>query len=69
MTYSCKKCGSENIHLVEYAWNMEEHYDGISEIVCNDCKTRIGRWSGLEIPDGFVESRWGNKGIVKVIKK
>jgi len=69
MTYSCRKCGSENIVLVEYEWRNPEFYDGISEVECIDCKARFGRWSGLEIPDGFVESRYGERGIVKVTKK
>lgn len=55
----CKKCGSENILMVEYSWDSPEHYDGISEIRCNDCGVRIGRWSGKELAEGEVEKRHG----------
>lgn len=58
-TEKCKKCGSENIVMVEYSLDSPEHYDGISEIQCNDCNVRIGRWSGKELADGEVEKRYG----------
>lgn len=51
----CKKCGSENIILVEYPYDNPNYYDGISEIFCSSCKTRIGRWSGKELADGEFE--------------
>lgn len=57
----CKKCGSENIMMVEYAPESPEHYDGVSEIQCLDCKTRIGRWSGKELEEGEIELRGGRK--------
>lgn len=57
----CEKCGSKNIVMVEYEWNHPEHYDGISEIVCQDCKVRIGRWSGKELAEGEYEKRGGRK--------
>lgn len=55
----CKKCGSENIIMVEYSWDSPDHYDGVSEIRCNDCKARIGRWSGKELAEGEIEKRYG----------
>jgi len=55
----CKKCGSENITMVEYDPMHPEHYDGVSEIVCNDCGARFGRWSGKELAEGEVEKRGG----------
>ncbi len=57
----CKKCGSENIVMVEYTPESPEHYDGVSEIECSDCKARIGRWSGKELKDGEVEFRGGRE--------
>ncbi len=58
---NCKKCGSGNIILVEYAPGSPERYDGISEIKCNDCGVRIGRWSGKELADGEIEKRYGGR--------
>lgn len=55
----CKKCGSENIVLVEYAYDNPEHYDGISEIYCQKCGARFGRWSDKELTDGEFEKRYG----------
>jgi hypothetical protein len=57
----CKKCGSENIMMVEYALGSPEHYDGVSEIECLDCKARIGRWSGRELEEGEAELPGGKK--------
>ena len=57
----CKKCGSENIVMVEYAPGSPERYDGVSEIDCRDCGARFGRWSGKELKEGEVEKRWGGK--------
>lgn len=54
----CKKCASGNILLVEYPPGMTERYDGISEIRCQDCDVRIGRWSGKELAEGELEKRW-----------
>lgn len=33
----CKKCGSENIVMVEYEMTHPDHYDGVSEISCVKC--------------------------------
>lgn len=57
----CKKCGSGNIVMVEYSWDNPEHYDGISEIDCQDCGVRFGRWSGKELKEGEVEKRFAGK--------
>lgn len=57
----CKKCGSKNIVLVEYDLMHPDHYDGISEIVCQDCGVRIGRWSGRELKEEETEPRNGRK--------
>lgn len=57
----CKKCGSKNIIMVEYDMMHPEYYDGVSEISCNDCGARFGRWSGKELEDGEFEKRGGRK--------
>lgn len=59
MEQTCKKCGSSNIVMLEYAPGHPDRYDGISEIVCNDCKARFGRWSGKELAEGETEPRFG----------
>lgn len=59
MENKCKKCGSENIIMVEYEGMHPDHYDGISEINCNDCGVRFGRWSGKELIDGEFEKVGG----------
>ena len=38
-------------------------YDGISEIQCQDCGTRSGRWSLRELKDGELERRYGGKPV------
>ena len=57
---TCRKCGSENIVMVEYDLMQPEHYDGISEIDCQKCDARFGRWSGKELAEGEVEKRYGS---------
>lgn len=57
----CKKCGGENIIMVEYSYDNPEHYDGVSEINCKDCFARFGRWSGKELVEGEIEKRFGKK--------
>ena len=57
----CKKCGSENIVMVEYEPGSPEHYDGVSEIQCRECGVRFGRWSGKELVEGEIEKRWGKQ--------
>lgn len=52
---TCQKCNSENIVMVEYEPGHPERYYGISEIACQDCGTRIGRWSGKELAEGECE--------------
>lgn len=52
---TCKKCASKNVVLVEYPYDHSEHYDGVSEVLCNTCGARFGRWSGKELVDGEVE--------------
>lgn len=56
----CKKCGSENIVMVEYDRMHPDHYDGVSEIACKDCSARFGRWSGKELGSNETEKRYGS---------
>jgi len=60
-TASCKKCGGNNLMMVEYDRLSPEYYDGVSEIDCQDCGARIGRWSGRELVEGEVEKKSGRK--------
>ena len=57
----CKKCGSKNIIMIEYGYPCKEQYDGISEYQCQDCKLRIGRWTGNELKEGELEPRLGKR--------
>ena len=57
----CKKCGSESIVLVEYGRMDPDYYDGVSEIMCDDCGVRIGRWSGKELQTGENEPKFGQR--------
>lgn len=57
----CKKCGSENIIMVEYDGMHPDHYDGVSEIECLKCKARFGRWSGKELVEGEFEKVGGKE--------
>lgn len=40
----CKKCGSENIIMIEYSWDSPEHYDGIS------LKSNISKYANGILP-------------------
>jgi hypothetical protein len=57
----CKRCGSDNIIMVEYNHDEPEHYDGVSENMCLNCGARFGRWTGKELKEGEVEKRYGRK--------
>ena len=61
----CPKCGSNYIVAIEYDYLDKEHYDGISEYKCLNCGYRQGRWSGQELKDGYIESVYNKKGIIK----
>lgn len=47
--------------MVEYDMMHPEYYDGISEILCDDCHARFGRWAGKELAEGEYEKRYGKK--------
>lgn len=66
MQKKCLKCKSKNILMVEYygvGFPKEVYYDGISEIRCEDCGTRFGRWSEKELKDNEMERRWGGEPV------
>ena len=46
---------------VEYAYGSANRYDGVSEWLCPDCKTRFGRWTGNVLQGGQSEPRFGGK--------
>ncbi len=54
-------CGCDNtkILMIEYSWDHPEHYDGISEITCTECKRRWGRWTDKELLEGEFEPVYG----------
>jgi hypothetical protein len=52
-------CPEDKILLMEYGHDTPEHYDGISEITCTECKKRVGRWSGKTLTGDEVENRFG----------
>ena len=65
MIDKCPKCGSNNTLMIEYAlpYHPDTEYDGISEIRCQDCGVRIGRWSEVILKDGEMERRYGGKPV------
>ncbi len=44
---------------IQYSYDHPEHYDGISEYMCPDCKTRFGRWTGKKLAESESEKRYG----------
>jgi len=56
----CPNCKSKNLMQVEYGWGDPYRYDGISEIMCLNCKRRYGRWTGKELKEGEKEPPYGN---------
>ena len=55
----CPRCNSLDIIGIEYSPNHPNHYDGISEWVCNDCGYREGRFSGKELLEDECEDKYG----------
>lgn len=55
-----------NIIGIEYGYGSPERYDGVSEWRCQKCGYRLGRWTHQQIHDGELESRFGERGVVKV---
>jgi len=54
----CEKCGKQYL-MVEYAYDNPCFYDGISELWCEPCGIRIGRWTGRVLGKGDCEPRYG----------
>jgi len=63
---TCKKCKSKNVIMVEY-YNVGlppgVGYDGWSELRCQDCGTRVGRWSKKILKENEMEHRWGGEPV------
>lgn len=59
----CPACGLDGDRLigVEYAYGHPERYDGVSEWMCPDCGTRVGRWSGRVLLSGDFERRFDRR--------
>lgn len=66
----CPKCGNTRMWGVEYRNGSPQYYDGISEWRCEPavggCGYRQGRWTGLELHDGEIESIYGAAGVIKL---
>lgn len=62
---NCSRCSSTCVTGVEYGYPNRERHDGVSEWQCQECNYREGRWTGKEIHDGELESRYGERGVVK----
>lgn len=63
----CPVCGKQpcSIVMIEYAYGSPERYDGVSEFRYECCGARMGRWTGKVLADDEIESRYGEKGVVK----
>lgn len=57
----CGRCSNTDFTSVQYEPGTPQAYDGISEFVCNSCRTRYGRWSGKELRAGERENANGEK--------
>lgn len=56
----CDGCGQDVQPMgVEYAYEVPEHYDGVSEWVCPRCGRREGRWTGRVLTGREMEPRYG----------
>lgn len=60
MTDNCEKCGKPYL-LVEYSGMDPCHCDGVSELVCEPCGVRKGRWSGRDLRPGEHEPPYGER--------
>lgn len=57
---TCETCG-ENLILVEYSLIDPCHYDGVSELWCQKCDVRKGRWSGKKLEKEEHEPPYGGE--------
>lgn len=57
--HECPECGCDKMMACEYAYDQVCHYDGVSEYRCQDCGTRVGRWSGKILQKGEHEPPYG----------
>lgn len=57
--YEMTCCENPKLITIEYHWESPNHYDGISEYACENCKYRQGRWSEKELKEGEEETVYG----------
>ncbi|MFA6228373.1 MAG: hypothetical protein WC668_04290 [Patescibacteria group bacterium] len=46
---------------MEYPHDHPNYYDSISEIHCQNCDRRFGRWSGKELKEGECEKPYSKE--------
>lgn len=56
----CPKCNT-SMTGIEYPYGNRNRYDGVSEWFCEECKLRLGRWSGNVLKDHDQELPFGGK--------
>ena len=61
--FKCPKCSLDDFIMIEYGYGgnvpIEHLYDGISELKCKACGTRVGRWSGRILEGDDYEKLYG----------
>ena len=57
---TCDKCGAKDWICVQYAYPHPDRYDGVSEIRCQQCGTRYGRWTDRILEIGESEPPFGD---------
>ena len=58
MNDKCPNSEDHKIIMIEYTWDNPQHYDGVSEVMCQTEKKRFGRWCLQELKDGERENRF-----------
>jgi len=58
----CLRCGSTSIRKIQYSPDHPGHFEEWSELDCNDCGYREGRWSKRELKGNDYESIGGEYG-------
>lgn len=59
----CDKCGAKDWICVQYAYPHPDRYDGVSEIRCQQCGTRYGRWTDRILEIGESEPPFGDPSL------
>lgn len=53
------ECSQKKPLLFEYDGMHPQHYDGVSEVRCQICGKRWGRWTRKELKENEYEPRYG----------